>query len=117
ATPSQAPPQVSRGPADHGDGRHRDGGAEPHHEGRRDARPEHALRQREHQHQNRPRAGPDPDGEDCTKTAPPAAGTGEFARSRTVRMAAMLVVDVVMGMIVPVVIMTVLMAPTRYMGV
>ena len=32
-------------------------------------------------------------------------------------MAAMLVVDVVMGMIVPVVIMTVLMAPTRYMGV
>src|SRR4029077_2838135 len=80
---------------------------------------EHALRQREHQNQDRARARPETHGKNRTETAPPAARTGEFAWNRAMRMAAMLVVDVimVMGVIVPVVIVTMLMAAMGHMGV
>src|SRR6266478_7661023 len=114
---AQAPRQVFCRHRENGNGRHRDGGAKPHHEGRGDARPEHALRQREHQNQDRARTRPETDGENRAKPAPPAAGTGEFAWNGAMRMAAMLVMDVTLSMIVPVVIVTMLMAVMRYMGV
>src|SRR6266850_4157654 len=69
--------------------RDRNGGTETHHEGRGDAGPEQALRQRKHQHQDRARTGPHANGEDRAQAAPPAAGAGELIRRRAVRMAAM----------------------------
>src|ERR1700716_2065655 len=117
AAGAQAPGQIFRGHRDHGDGRNRDRGAEPHHEGRGDAGPEHSLRQCEHQNQDRARTGPDADGENRAEPAPPAAGTGEFAWSRAMRMTAMFVMDVIMIVIVPVVIVTMLMVAMRYVGV
>ena len=102
---------------DDGDGRDRDRGAEPHHEGRGDAGPEQALRQREHQHQDRARTGPDADGDDRAKAAPPAAGAGELIRRRAVGMAAMLVMDMVVAMIVVVMVMVVMIVAVMMMVV
>ncbi len=93
-----------------GNGRDRDRGAEPHHEGRGDAGPEQALRQRKHQHQDRARTGPHADGEDRAQTALPAAGAGELIRRRAVRMAAMLVVNVVMVVRMVMAVMVIMMA-------
>src|SRR6202035_5540493 len=73
------------------------------------AGPEQALRQREHQDQDRARAGPDPDSEDRGKTAPPAAGTGEFAGLRAMGVAAMLVMDVVVVVMMVMMVMAVIM--------
>src|ERR1700704_4225367 len=112
---AQAPRQVLRGHRDNSNGRDRDRGAEPHHKGRGDAGPEQPLRQREHQNQDGARTGPDADGEDRAKTALPAAGTGELTRSRTMRVAAMLVMN--MAVIVPVVIVTMLMVAMRHVSV
>ena len=92
--------QALGGDREDGDGGDRDRGAEPHHEGGGDAGPEQALRQREHQHQDRARAGPQADREDRAQAAPPAAGAGELLRRRAVGMAAMLVMDVVVAMVV-----------------
>src|SRR5439155_4977625 len=83
---------------DHGDGCDRDGGAEPHHEGRGNAGQEQALRQRKHQHQDRARTGPHAHGEDRAQTAPPAARTGELIRRRAMGMTAMFVVNVTVAM-------------------
>src|ERR1700682_5376830 len=113
AATAQALRQVLRGHCDNSDGRDRDRGAEPHHKGRGDAGPEQPLRQREHQNQDGARTGPDADGENRAKTAPPAAGTGELTRRRTMGVAAMLVMDVA----VPVVVVTVLMVGMRHMSV
>src|SRR6266481_2187523 len=112
---AQVPRQVLRRHRDNGNGRDRDRGAEPHHKGRGDAGPEQALSQREHQNQDGARTGPDADGEDRAQTALPAAGTGELTRSRTMGMAAMLVMDV--AVIVPVVIVAMLMVVMRHMSV
>ena len=102
--PSLAPLQPARQvfgrDRDHRDGRDRDRGAEPHDEGRGDAGPEQALRQRKHQHQDRARTGPQAHGKDRAQSALPAAGTGELVRRRPVGMAAMLVMDMAVTMIV-----------------
>ena len=102
--------QALGGYGDHGDGRDRDRGAEPHHEGRGDAGPEQALRQRKHQHQDRARAGPHADGEDRAQAAPPAAGAGELVRRRPMRMAAMLVVNVAVVVRMVMVVMVIMVA-------
>src|SRR6185503_1322874 len=101
-----------------GNGRDRDGGPQPHHEGRGDAGPEQPLRQRKHQHQDGARAGPHADGEDRAETALPAAGAGELIRRRSVGMATMLVMNMVvavsmimaLAMIVIMVVMIMMMA-------
>jgi hypothetical protein len=118
---AQAPGEVFRRYRDDGNGRDRDRGAEPHYEGRGNARPEQALGQREYQNQNGSRTWPDANGEDGSQAAPPAAGTGELAWRGTMGMAAMLVMDVgfvvmvvvVMFVVVPVVIMAMLTVVMR----
>src|SRR3954453_23594546 len=115
---------VLGGDGAHSDGRDRDRGAEPHQQGRGNAGPEQALGQREHQHQDRARTGADADGQDRGKAASPATGAGEFARRGAVGMAAMLVVNVVMlvvmmglGVIVAMMIVRIVMVVTEIMMV
>ena len=84
----------------------RDRSTEPHDEGRDDARPEHALRKRINQNKDRARTGPQADRKNRRQAAFPSAGTREFCRLRSVRMAAMLVVN----MRIAAVRMTVMMA-------
>ena len=76
--------EADRERRDGGDG---DRGAEPHHEGRGDAGPEQALRQREHQHDDRARARPQTHRDDRRQAALPAARPGQFLRLRTVGVA------------------------------
>src|SRR5262249_11282934 len=71
------------GPGADGDGGNhgnRDGGPDPHDEGRGDARPEQSLRQREDQHQDRPRARPQADSDDRGKPPLPSARAGKLLR-------------------------------------
>ena len=95
-----------------GDGGDRDRGAEPHHEGRRDAGPQHALSQREHQHQDRARARPQANRDDRGQAAPPAARPGQILRLGPVRVApgrgvfvAVMVMVVVVAMMMAVIVL------------
>ena len=103
------------------DRRHRDGGAEPHDQGRGDAGPEQALRQREHQHDDRAGAGAQADGDDGREAAAPAARSRQFFRLRSVRVApgqdivlVVMVVVVAVPMMMRVVIMVVMIAGPQH---
>src|SRR5260370_33540430 len=67
------------------DDRHRDGGAQPHDEGRRDPRPEQSLRQREDPHQACTGAPPQSDSDDRRQAALPSARAGELVGFRRMR--------------------------------
>src|SRR6202045_2402961 len=90
------PRQPLCGDRNDGNGCDGDRGAKPHHERGGDAGPEQPLRQREHQNQNGARTRPDADGQNRAETAPPPTGTGKLRGLGTMRVSAMLVVDMAM---------------------
>src|SRR5215813_4392714 len=103
---------------DGGDYGNRDGGPDPHDEGRGDARPEQSLRQREDQHQDRPRAWPQADGDDRGKPPLPSARAGKLLRLGCMRVSpcgsifvvrVMMVVGVALAMMMMVMIVTMTM--------
>ena len=100
--------QPARSDRKRGDDCHRDGGAEPHEEGRRNAGPEYPLRQGEHEHQDRAGAGPQTDRDDRGEPAP-AKPAGQILRLRRVRMApggrVVLMVVMVMMIVAVIVVM------------